>query len=188
MPPSKSGRVVKIPRKTEFGRIIERELCNSHILENLVFPAGQDESEYDITKRFVEVMEQAELEKGKIYAFIKTGRILSDVNVKYVSSEEKEEWIEAIEKYESLVASGVLQPSDSLVPFIQASRKVPNPRKSKAELEHLFDNRNLHRTVVQASRSQFINYDFPNAVLSAYRKLLVSAKKKVEILKMMELV
>jgi uncharacterized protein (TIGR02391 family) len=123
-------------------------------------------------------MEKADIEKGKIYAFIKTGRILSDVNVKYVSSEEKEEWMEAIEEYESLMASGILQPSDSLVPFIQASKEVPNPRKSKTELEHLFDSRDFHKTVVEASRSQFINYDFPNAVLSAYRKLLVGVQEK----------
>ena len=178
MPPSKTRRIIKIPRKNEFGRIIERTLRNSHILENLVLPWGQDESEYDITKRMVETMEKADIEKEKIYAFIKTGRILSDVNVKYVSTEEKEEWMEAIEKYESLVASGILQPSDSLVPFIQASKEVPNPRKSKTELEHLFDSRNLHKTVVQASRSQFVNYDFPNAVLSAYRKLLVSVQEE----------
>jgi uncharacterized protein (TIGR02391 family) len=177
MSPSKNRRVVKIPRHDKIGRIIERQIRNSHILENLVFPSYQDESLYDVIKRLVETFEQAGIAKRLIYAFIKTERLLSKENVKFVSSEEKKEWNEAIREYERLVASGVLQRSDSLVPFIIASKEIPNPRKSKAELERVFDSRNFHREVVMASRTRFINYDFPNSVFCAYKNLMVSVQE-----------
>jgi uncharacterized protein (TIGR02391 family) len=178
MSPSNKRIVGKIPLHSEMGRLLARQLHNSHILENLVFPEARDKSAYDVTKMIVETLEHVDIEKGIIYAFIKTDRILSEENVKFVSSQEKKEWMEAVEEYEKLVASGVLQPSDSLVPFIRASKEVANPRKSKAELEHLFDSRNFHKAVVQASRTQFINYDFPSSVLNAYKTLLVSVQQE----------
>jgi uncharacterized protein (TIGR02391 family) len=171
-------RVAEIPRHSELGRILERRLCNSHILENLLFPESRDKSEYYYTRMIVEAMENADVEKGKIYAFIKTDRMLSVENVKFVSAQEKKEWIEAVKEYERLVASRVLQPSDSLVPFIRGSKEVLNPRKSKAELECLFDDRNFHKAVVQASRTQFINNDFPSSVFNAYKNLIVSVQEK----------
>ena len=104
--------------------------------------------------------------------------MLSVANVKFASSEEKKEWIDAIKQYRKLVLSGALQPSDSLVPFIQDSKDVPNPRKSKSELEHLFDGRNFHKAVVETARNQFINNDFPSAVFNSYKKLLIKIQEK----------
>jgi hypothetical protein len=121
MSPSNKRVVGKIPRDSETGRLLERQLRNSHILEDLVFPEARDRSPYDATKMTVETLEHAGVEKRIIYAFIKTDRILSEENVKFVSLQEKKEWMKAVEEYEKLVASGVLQPSDSLVPFIRAS-------------------------------------------------------------------
>ena len=173
MSPSKNKKTIRIPRSAKFVNYLESKLYNSHILENLVFPEGQDESMYEITKQMVEAFEQSGMEKEKIFAFIKTGRLLSIENLKHTTSEERTEWIDAIKQYERLIKSGALQPSDSLVPFVQDSKEIPNPRKNKSELEHIFDSRNFHSEVIQASRNQFINYDFPNSVFSAYRNLLV---------------
>jgi uncharacterized protein (TIGR02391 family) len=177
MSSSKKKYVGKIPRNTEWGRAIESQLCNSHILEELVFPEARDHSPYEITKSIVESMEQEDVKKEHIYAFIKTGRMLSNANVKYASLEEKRKWTEAIKQYEKLVKSGTIQPSDSLVPFIQDSKEVENPRKSRAELEHLFDIRHFHEAVVGASRNQFVKYDLSDSVFNAYRKLLVTIQE-----------
>lgn len=173
MSPSKNRKTIRIPRSAKFVNYLESRLYNSHILENLVFPEGRDKSVYEITKHMVEAFEQSGIEKEKIFAFIKTGRLLSIENLKDTTSEERREWIDAIKQYKSLIKAGALQPSDSLVPFIQESKEIPNPRKSKSELEHIFDSRDFHNEVIRASRNQFINYDFPNSVLNAYRNLLV---------------
>lgn len=178
MSPSKKKREVEIPRHTETGRIIESTLRNSHILENHVFHYALDESPYDITKRMVETFELMEIPKCLIFAFIKTGRILSEENTKYLSQDELDEWEDAIAQYEKLVASGAILRSDSLVPFISDSKESPNPRKSKAELKHLFDSRNFHEAVVGTSKKQFIEYDFFSSIFSAYKYLLVSIQNR----------
>jgi uncharacterized protein (TIGR02391 family) len=180
MSSSNNRRVrAKIPANTKLGRDLLRQLTNSHILENRLIPPAPDESQYDIFKRMVGYMEQAGFEKRHIYAYVKTnGMLVTEANIKKWSEEDKREWIEAIEEYERLVTSGALQPSDSLVPFIQASKEILNPRKSKTELEYLFDGRNFHKDVVEASRNQFVNYAFPDSVFSAYRKLLICVQHK----------
>ena len=181
MAPSKK-KEMRIPRSAEWVKYLESRLCNSHILEDLVFPEMRDESMYEIMKRLVEIFEHGGIEKEKIFAFIKTGRMLTIENLRYMTSEERDEWRDAIKQYRELVKSGALQPSDSLVPFIQASKEIPNPRKSKSELEHLFDSRNFHNEVIHASRNQFVNYDFPNAVFNAYKNLLVRIQTESRLL------
>jgi uncharacterized protein (TIGR02391 family) len=180
MSPSRNRRVrAKIPINTRFGRNLLRQLTNRHILEDLLLPEFQDESQHDIFKRMVGYMEQAELEKRFIYAYIKTnGLLVTEDNIKKISVEDMREWIEAINEYEKLVSSGALQPSDSLVPFIQATKEVPNPRRSKTELKRLFDGRNFHKAVLEASRNQFIGCAFPDSVFNAYKKLLTDIQHK----------
>jgi uncharacterized protein (TIGR02391 family) len=182
MSTSKNRRTIKIPLNNEFTRQFARDrkfrFINSHILEDLAFPEYQDESPYETTKRTVVAMEMGGCAKEKMFAFIKTGRMLSVANVKFTSSEDKKEWTDAIKQYKKLVLSGALQASDSLVPFIQDSKDVLNPIKSKKELETLFDGRNFHKSVVDCARNQFINYDFPNAVFNSYKRLLVTIKEK----------
>lgn len=180
MSPSENRRVrARIPINTELGRDLLRKLTNMHILENRVFPPRLDESVYDISKTIVDGMEQVGVEKRHIYAYIKTdGLLVTEDNIEKVSAEDMREWIEAIEEYEKLVNSGALQPSDSLVPFLRASKEIPNPRKSKTELEHLFDGRNFHKAIVEASRNQFIEYAFPDSVFNAYKRLLIDIQHK----------
>jgi hypothetical protein len=61
MSPSKNKKTIKIPLDTEFARKFAKDLefrfCNSHILEDLAFPEGQDESPYEIVKKMVVAME-----------------------------------------------------------------------------------------------------------------------------------
>jgi len=179
-------KTIKIPLNNDFNRQFAKDLkfsfCNSHILEGLVFPQAQDESPYEITKRIVEALEQSGCEKAKIFAFIKTGFMLSVANQKYASRDDKAEWLDAINQYEKLIKSGVIQPSDSLVSFIQDSKDVPNPKKSEEELARIFDERNFHCLVIDSSRKQFINNDFPSAVFNAYKKLLTTIQEKSDIL------
>jgi uncharacterized protein (TIGR02391 family) len=127
----------------------------------------------------VEILEKTNIDKRFIYACIKTqGLLVTEENLKFISAEDKRMWAEAVRQYESLIESGALQPSDSLIPFIQASRRIPNPKKSKEQLKHLFDARDFHKSVVEASRKQFLNHDFPGAVFGAYKKVLNDVKVK----------
>jgi uncharacterized protein (TIGR02391 family) len=179
MPSNKSSNTRKIPLDKETSELMKMMLCNSHILEQYVFPHARDRSEYDLIRQTVELMEKASIDKQFIYAYIKTrGLLLTKENQKYVSPEDKKEWQEAIRQYDQLIKSGTLSPSDSLIPFIKASKKVLNPQKSKTEIEQLFDTRNFHKSIVDASRKQFLNYDFPDAIFSAYKKVLNSVKEK----------
>jgi len=65
-----------------------------------------------------------------------------------------------------------------LIPFISASKTPLNPKKGKSELKRLFDSRNFHALIIASSRKQFLNYNFPDAVFSAYKKLLNTIKEK----------
>ena len=175
--PSTKNRSVKI-EDPKLWKELERRVNNSHILDTLVFPEGQDTSPYEIMKNAVEAMERTDIRREMIYAYIKTDRLISSKNNKYCTKEEKKEWMDAVEQYRRLLETGALLPSDSLVPFIKASKEVPNPRRSAKELELLFDIRNFHQTVIESARGPFINYHFPACVFSAYKKLLVEIQNK----------
>lgn len=172
-------RRIKIPLDRETSELMKLNLYHSHILQQYVFPQVRDRSEYDTIRWMVELMENAQINKRLIYAFIKTsGLLLTEMNQKFVSSKDKRDWMKAIKQYDYLVESGALRPSDSLIPFIQASKTVLNPKKSQAELENLFDSGNFHSSIVEASRKQFLSYDFPGAIFSAYKKVLNNVKEK----------
>lgn len=176
---SNRKRIRKIPIPKETLERLKLHLYHSHILQKYIFPHLRDRSEYDIIRWMVELMENAGIDKQIIYAFIRTdGLLLTEMNLKFVSSEDKKAWTKAIREYNKLIESGALSPSDSLVPFIRASKRVPNPKKSQAELEHLFDAKNFHHSIVEASRKQFLSYDFPGAVFNAYKKVLNAVKTK----------
>jgi len=171
-------KTVKIPLGKETMELLKIHLSSSHILEGYIFPHLRDESEYDTTRMIVETMENVEIDKRYIFAFIKVGRLITTENKKYVPAEDRKAWKKAIKQYEQLIESGVLKPSDSLIPFIEASKTVINPKRSQTELEMLFDIRNFHYNIVEASRQRFINYDFPGAVFNAYKKVLNSVQEK----------
>lgn len=175
---SNRKRMRKFPLDKETSELMKLHLYHSHILQKYVFPHLRDQSEYDTICWMVELMENAGISKQMIYAFIKTDRLLTEMNLKFVSSEDKKAWREAIRQYNQLIESGALSPSDSLIPFIKASKRVPNPKKSQAKLEHLFDTRNFHPSIVETSRKQFLSYDFPGAVFSAYKRVLNTVKEK----------
>lgn len=48
----------------------------------------------------VEAMEQAGIDPAKIYAFRRTGRIVTEDNVRVLSQQDLDEWQAAIEEYE----------------------------------------------------------------------------------------
>jgi uncharacterized protein (TIGR02391 family) len=176
---NKSGIARKIRLDKETSDLMKMHLYHSHILEQYVFPHARDRSEYDLIREMAELMEKASVSKRFIYAYVKTrGLLLTEENQRFVSAEDKREWIEAIRQYDQLIKSGALKPSDSLIPFIQASKKVLNPNRSKTQLKRLFDNRNLHKSIIEASRKQFLNYDFPDAIFEAYKKVLNNVKEK----------
>jgi uncharacterized protein (TIGR02391 family) len=175
---SNRKRMRKIPLDKETWELTKLRVYHSHILQEYIFPHFRDHSEYDIIRSMVELMEDTGISKQIIYAFIKTGRVLTEMDLKFVSSEDKKAWRKAIRQYNQLIKSGALSPSDSLIPFIKASKRVPNPKKNQAELEHLFDARNFHHSIVEVSRKQFLSYDFPDAVFNAYRKVLNTVKEK----------
>ena len=54
-----------------------------------------------IQRQICEVMSLAGIDPAVIYAYQKTGRILTDSNMKYLSREDLEEWSKAIEEYNS---------------------------------------------------------------------------------------
>lgn len=169
----------KIPLDEETSELLKMHLYHSHILEQYVFPQARDRSEYSLIRQTVELMEKANVNKRFVYAYIKTrGLLLTEENQKFVSSKDKREWVDAVSQYDQLVESGALNPSDSLISFIKASKKVLNPKKSKAKLKRLFDARDFYKSIVDASRRQFLDCDFPDAVFSAYKKVLINVKGK----------
>ncbi len=155
-----------------------RRMNNSHILNNLVFPEGQDISPYDFIKKNVDAMEKSGLRKELVYAYIKTDFIITVKNHRNFTKEDKRDWHEAVEQYRKLIETGALKPSDSLIPFIKASKEVPNPRRSVEELEFLFDLRSFHPYVIESARIPFVNYDFPTCIFNTYKKLLVEVQSK----------
>jgi uncharacterized protein (TIGR02391 family) len=176
---NKSRITRKIPLDKETFELMKIHLYHSHILEHHIFPHARDRSEYDLIRWMAELLEKANISKRFIYAYIKTrGLLVTEENQEFVSPKDMREWVRAVRQYDELVESGALSPSDSLIPFIKASRKILNPKKSKAELKHLFDARNFHKSIVEASRKQFLNYDFPGAIFSAYKKVLNNVKQK----------
>jgi len=170
--------VRKIPLNKETAKLLKLHLSQSHILEQYVFPHLRDRSQYATIKWMVNLMEKTGIDKPFIYAFIKTDRLLTDQNVKFLTSEDRKEWIDAIKEYDKLISVGALDPSDSLVPFIKASKKPLNPKKGQTELRCLFDSRGFHRSIIEASRKPFLSNDFPGAVFNAYKKVLNNVKEK----------
>lgn len=178
LPAAKHDRVIKIDRTSPLANELERRLHNGHILEDLVFPDFQDASEYEMMKEVAETMEKMGFPKEYEYAYIKTQRILTEENKKYVTRDERNEWFDAVEQYGSLLKSGIIKPTDSLIPFIQASKEVPNPKVDKDTLGALFDSRCFHPIVVEAARDQFLSYHFPDCVFNVYKKLLNEVQGK----------
>jgi uncharacterized protein (TIGR02391 family) len=178
LPPIKRDKVIKIDRDSPLAHELERRLHNGHVLEDLVFPDFQDASEYEMMKEILETMERASFPKEYAFAYIKTHRILTEENQKYLTREEKGEWIDAVEQYRKLIKTGAIKPTDSLVPFIQASKEVPNPKVDKDTLEVLFDSRCFHPIVVEAARGQFLSYHFPDCIFNVYKKLLNEVQVK----------
>jgi hypothetical protein len=125
---NKEGK--KIPLNKETAEAMQKMLANSHILQKYIFPHARDGSEYDLIKQMVELMEKANLDKHYIYAYIKTrGIMLTRENQKYVSQADKRDWRQATLQYDHLIKSGALNSEDSLIPFINASKKFLIPKK-----------------------------------------------------------
>lgn len=172
----------EIPLSDEAVRILRAHSYQSHILETQVFPLAQGESVYDIMYRIANQMELAGIDKRFIYAYVKTGRMLTEENKKFVSLKDRREWEKAILQYERLIQTSALKRSDSLLPFVKASKEIQNPKLSEKELEFLFDSRFFNRSIIESSRSQFINNNLPDAVFSAYKKVLHNVQEKSDLL------
>jgi hypothetical protein len=54
----------------------------------------------DFTARMVKLMREAGIRPALIWAFVKTGRIVSDQNMHLLTQDDLDEWAEAIREYE----------------------------------------------------------------------------------------
>lgn len=145
-----------------------------HILDTRFFGWMEKESEYDWGCKMVEYMTKADISKSLIYATLKTGRVLSERNLKNVSEDEIEEWNCALEEYHELSKSNpnlITQLVNSL------SKETECPDLSKEELEIIFEIRNFHPLLLEKCKKTFVNSHFRESVMNGILAVLQEIKE-----------
>ncbi|MCX9024745.1 MAG: TIGR02391 family protein [Candidatus Methanoperedens sp.] len=148
--------------------------CNkSHILDSRLIPFLEKESEYEWTSRTVKTFRDVGIPEDKIYAFIKTQRILSEENIKYLNEEEIQEWNDAIDKFKRSKDKNKLieKALNSL------SRDKECPDLSKKELSALFDLRNFHPVLIDRCRDTFVSNHMKETVINGIIAVLNEIKE-----------
>ena len=61
----------------------------------------------DCVPKIVQAMEKVGIDPALIYAFRKTGRIVTQRNLQFLTEEERQEWRNAVDDYRTMVAMGI---------------------------------------------------------------------------------
>jgi hypothetical protein len=105
----------ELPIGPEIGEILQRQRAKFIARygrepgpEDPIFFDAPSDDEYDaaVTK----AMEQAGVAPAVIYAFRKTGRIITEENAKFVPAAALEAWQQAIDEYETLMEDQEIEP------------------------------------------------------------------------------
>ena len=152
-----------IPISEELSDLFKCEMNKSHILESRLLPWMEKDSEYDVASRMVGYMKEVEISEGIIYAYVKTGRMLSEENIQYLDDEDINEWDEAINEYERIISS-----NENLIEetISQLPRDKECPDLSKKELELIFESRSFHPVLTEKCKKTFINDNVKESVVN----------------------
>ncbi|WP_406656020.1 TIGR02391 family protein [Methanolobus sp. ZRKC2] len=145
-----------------------------HILDSRFFGWMEKESEYDWGCKMVDYMTKADISKSIIYATLKTGRILSEENLKNLSEEEIEEWNLACDEYRELSES---DPDLITTELNSLPKETECPDLSKEELEAVFELRGLHPLLVEKCKRTFVNSHFRESVMNGTLAVLQEIKE-----------
>lgn len=93
--------------RTELVKVLSDKKEKNMPKDYVFFPEVIDEKDRkkmnDITTvEIIRAMEQAEIDGAKMYAFMKTGRLVGEQNAKLLSKEDLKEWNDAIDDYKRL--------------------------------------------------------------------------------------
>ncbi|WP_340819943.1 TIGR02391 family protein [Methanolobus sp. WCC4] len=153
----------EIPLNEHVTDILTSVTPQCHLLDSRFFGQMEKESEYDWGCKIVESMTKANISKSIIYATLKTGRILSEYNIKYLDEDEINEWNSTIEEYCELSESDSNLIDKALNSL---SRETECPNLSKEELEVIFQMRSLHPILVEKCKRTFVNSHFKESVMN----------------------
>lgn len=163
------------PISQDLSELLKYQLYKSHILESRVFPWLEKDSEYDMAYRTVEYMKEAEISENLIYAFVKTGRLLSEANIEHLAEEDICEWNEAIDEYEI-----IKETNKNLIE--EALNKLPKekqcPDLSEKELKLLFESRNFHPILIKKCKNTFIKNNTKESVVNGIIAVLNEIKER----------
>jgi uncharacterized protein (TIGR02391 family) len=170
--PEPIGKTIRISE--DLTNVLLYFIEKSHILDTRVFPFLEKESEYEQISRMVGDFRKAGIPEDKIYAFVKTRRILSEANVQYLDDEDIQEWNDAISEFKRLKNK-----NKNLIE--QALDDLPRDRQcpdlSKKELNALFDLRNFHPILVDKCKNTFVNNHMKETVINGIMAVLNEIKE-----------
>ena len=162
------------PISQDLSELLKYQLYKSHILESRVFPRLEKDSEYDMAYRTVEYMKEAEISESLIYAFVKTGRLLSGANIEHLDEEDICEWNEAIDEYES-----IKETNKNLIE--EALNKLPKEKQcpdiTEKELKLLFESRSFHQILINKCKNTFIKNNVKESVVNGIIAVLNEIKE-----------
>lgn len=162
-----------IPINEDLKNILIYCFNKSHILDSRVYPFLEKESEYEWTSEMVKTFREAGISENIIYAFIKTGRILSEVNIQYLNEEEIQEWDDAIDEFKR--SKGKNRLMEKALNGLSKDKQCPD--LSKKELSAIFDLRNFHPILIDKCKDTFVNNHMRETVINGIMAVLNEIKE-----------
>lgn len=150
--PEPIGKTIRISE--DLTNVLLYFIEKSHILDTRVFPFLEKESEYEWASKMVGIFREAGISEDTIYAFVKTGRILTEANIQYLDEEDIQEWDDAINEFKRLKNKNKNLIAQALE---ELSKERQCPDLSKRELSALFDLRNFHPVLVDKCKNTFVS-------------------------------
>lgn len=169
--PEPIGRTVRLSEGVS--DILRYNLEKMHILENRLFPYMEKESEHELFSRMIRDCRKAGIPEHKIYAFVKTQRLLSEKNIKYLNEEEIQEWNDAIDEFKKSKNKNLI---DKALNDLSKDKQCPD--LSKNELSALFHSRNFHPILIEKCENTFINNHMKETVINGIMAILNDIKEQ----------
>lgn len=169
--PEPIGKI--IPISEDLKNILIYFFNKSHILDSRVVPFLEKESEYEWTSRMVKNFREAGISENIIYAFVKTGRMLGEVNIQYLNEEEIQEWDDAIDKFKTSKDKNKL--IEKALNGLSKDKQCPD--LSKNELSLMFDSRSFHPVLLDKCKNTFVNNHMKETVINGIMAVLNEIKE-----------
>lgn len=165
--------IMSVPLNEKMATIFDYENEKMHILDRRFFPEMENKSDFNIISTWVEIMREANMSEDKIYAVAKTGRILTEDNIKFVHDEDEEEWYEAVEEYNNKKnKDGMIEEA------LNNQSKDKLPIFLKSDLEMFFDSRNFHELLVEKCKKTYINNHMRESIINGIMAVLNEIKRR----------